>query len=169
MSFKPIDGKRDEFRKYLERTGVLEAITKVLIKLLNAPERPENAVEFIRNNLGVTLSQANTIKQLTADLEDAQNEIAQLKRTVEQLQANKVKDALKEVVAPEQTVLPPVQDTAPPATKEPEEPPAVIEKTNTETPALIETVQLAEPDSTEQESKPAATEVSSPAQEGGGN
>ncbi|XP_074107202.1 c-Myc-binding protein [Cotesia typhae] len=51
-SYKPSDSKRDEFRRYLERSGVLDGLTKVLIALYEEPEKPTNAIEYIRKNLG---------------------------------------------------------------------------------------------------------------------
>ncbi|CAD6201464.1 GSCOCG00000264001-RA-CDS [Cotesia congregata] len=51
-SYKPTDSKRDEFRRYLERSGVLDGLTKVLIALYEEPEKPANAIEYIRKNLG---------------------------------------------------------------------------------------------------------------------
>nr|CAD7392691.1 unnamed protein product [Timema cristinae] len=42
----PIDSKREEFRKYLERAGVMEALTKVLVGLYEEAEKPTNALEY---------------------------------------------------------------------------------------------------------------------------
>nr|CAD7407591.1 unnamed protein product [Timema poppensis] len=41
-----IDSKREEFRKYLERAGVMEALTKVLVGLYEEAEKPTNALEY---------------------------------------------------------------------------------------------------------------------------
>lgn len=46
MWFQPIDSKREEFRKYLERGGALEALTKVLVMLYEEPEKPVDALEY---------------------------------------------------------------------------------------------------------------------------
>nr|CAD7578277.1 unnamed protein product [Timema californicum] len=43
---KLIDSKREEFRKYLERAGVMEALTKVLVGLYEEAEKPTNALEY---------------------------------------------------------------------------------------------------------------------------
>lgn len=42
---QPSEGKREEFRKYLEKTGVMDALTKVLVSLYEEPEKPEDALE----------------------------------------------------------------------------------------------------------------------------
>ncbi|XP_055375291.1 c-Myc-binding protein homolog [Condylostylus longicornis] len=88
MSFKPIDSRRDEFRKYLERSGVIDEFTKVLIKLFNTQERPENAIQFIFENLGHTLLQKDQYECLKKELEDSRNEIAELKCIIEKLQTS---------------------------------------------------------------------------------
>ena len=46
LSFQPADSKREEFRKYLEKAGVLDALTKVLVGLYEEPEKPNNALEY---------------------------------------------------------------------------------------------------------------------------
>lgn len=44
--FQPPDSKREEFRKYLERAGVLDALTKVLVYLYEEPEKPDDPLEY---------------------------------------------------------------------------------------------------------------------------
>jgi len=50
-TLKPSENKREEFRKYLERTGVMDALTKVLVSLYEEPDKPEDALEYIRKKL----------------------------------------------------------------------------------------------------------------------
>lgn len=50
--FQPIDSKREEFRRYLERAGVMDALTKVLVSLYEEPDKPEDALEYVRKHLG---------------------------------------------------------------------------------------------------------------------
>ena len=42
---QPSEGKREEFRKYLEKGGVMDALTNVLVNLYEEPEKPEDALE----------------------------------------------------------------------------------------------------------------------------
>lgn len=42
------ESKKEEFRKYLEKSGVIDALTKVLVGLYEEPERPPNAVDYIK-------------------------------------------------------------------------------------------------------------------------
>lgn len=44
-NYKPSENKREEFRKYLEKTGVMDALTKVLVCLYEEPDKPEDALE----------------------------------------------------------------------------------------------------------------------------
>ena len=46
------DSKKEEFRKYLEKSGVIDALTKVLVGLYEEPERPPNAVDYIKRYMG---------------------------------------------------------------------------------------------------------------------
>ena len=50
-SYKPADSKKEEFRKYLEKAGVLDALTKSLVCLYEEPEKPNNALDFLKKNL----------------------------------------------------------------------------------------------------------------------
>ncbi|XP_055593939.1 c-Myc-binding protein [Uranotaenia lowii] len=92
-SFKPIDGSKEDFRKYLDRKGVLDAITKVLIKCNS--DRPENAIEYLLDNLGEKLKDKDTIARLENDLNDARNEIEALKQEIDNLKVSaKTADAM---------------------------------------------------------------------------
>lgn len=90
-SFKPIDGSKEDFRKYLDRKGVLDAITKVLIKCNS--DRPENAIEYLLDNLGERLKDKDTIARLENELNDARNEVETLKREIAALKLNAVPGA----------------------------------------------------------------------------
>ena len=73
--------KKEEFRRYLEKTGVLDALTKVLVGLYEEPERPVHAVEYVRRYLG---SAANN--HTGVDMEGLQRENQELKVRLEKLQ-----------------------------------------------------------------------------------
>lgn len=103
-SFKPIDGSKEEFRKYLDRKGVLDAITKVLIKCNS--DRPENAIEYLLDNLGERLMDKDTIARLENELNDARNEIEMLKREITALKVN-VSTGTGNAVSPSDASPPP--------------------------------------------------------------
>uniref|UniRef100_A0A2M4AWF2 Putative nucleus n=1 Tax=Anopheles triannulatus TaxID=58253 RepID=A0A2M4AWF2_9DIPT len=85
-SYKPIDSAKEDFRKYLNRQGVLDAITKVLTKCNS--NRPENAIEFLVDNLGDRVKEEETIARLTSALSDAQKEIVRLNKIINNLKGN---------------------------------------------------------------------------------
>ena len=48
---KTIEAKKDEFRAYLEKTGVVDQLTKVLVSLYEETDKPTNPLEFIKRNM----------------------------------------------------------------------------------------------------------------------
>lgn len=46
-----VESRREEFRKYLEDSGVVDAMTKALIKLYELEEKPECSVRFVRDHM----------------------------------------------------------------------------------------------------------------------
>ena len=48
---KTIEAKKDEFRAYLEKNGVVDQLTKVLVSLYEETEKPNNPLEFIKKNM----------------------------------------------------------------------------------------------------------------------
>ncbi|WOL19651.1 C-Myc-binding protein [Canna indica] len=46
------EAKKEAFRKYLESSGVLDALTKVLVALYEENDKPSSAVEFVQQKLG---------------------------------------------------------------------------------------------------------------------
>ncbi len=51
-NYQTPESKKQEFRKYLEKSGVIDALTKVLVGLYEEPERPANAVDYIKRYIG---------------------------------------------------------------------------------------------------------------------
>lgn len=79
------DNKKEEFRKYLEKTGVIDALTKVLVGLYEEPERPSNAVDYIKRYIGApqnvdvdALKKEN--EQLKAQMDKLSKQIEEFKR-----------------------------------------------------------------------------------------
>ena len=52
MSVQTTEQKKDEFRKYLEKNGVIDQLTKVLVGLYEEQDRPNNVIDFIKKSLG---------------------------------------------------------------------------------------------------------------------
>ena len=78
MSVQTTEQKKEEFRKYLEKAGVIDQLTKVLVGLYEEPEKPANVIEFIKKSLGAPSD--TDVDQLMAENEA-------LKRTQDELNA----------------------------------------------------------------------------------
>ncbi|ERL84676.1 c-Myc-binding protein homolog [Dendroctonus ponderosae] len=81
-SYKPSEGKREEFRKYLEKNGVMDALTRVLVNLYEEVDKPEDALEYIRDKLAV-IAGLETNKQLQTKLNDAEDRIKELEAALQ--------------------------------------------------------------------------------------
>jgi len=51
-NYQTPDVKKEEFRKYLEKAGVIDALTKVMVGLYEEPERPSSAVDYMKKYMG---------------------------------------------------------------------------------------------------------------------
>ena len=51
--------RKEEFQKYLEKAGVIDQLTKLLVSLYENPDRPENALDYIKQFLGANHGQSN--------------------------------------------------------------------------------------------------------------
>ncbi|KAL1546124.1 c-Myc-binding protein [Salvia divinorum] len=70
------EAKKEAFRKYLESSGVLDALTKVLVALYEQNDKPSSATEFIQQKLGgPTLSEYEKLQTEFADLQTRYNEL----------------------------------------------------------------------------------------------
>jgi len=83
MSKMTQDAKKDEFRKYLEKAGVLELLTKSLVSLYEEPEKPNDALSYLKNSVGGSPTDKETIAKLREE-----NEL--LKGKVKDLEASQV-------------------------------------------------------------------------------
>jgi len=106
MAFKPIDNKRDQFRKYLEASGVIEVLSKSITKLMESPEKPESPVEFIRENIGLSQKELHQIEFLKEEVEVYKKQVNDLKMEIAglKLERQEVENALKKEVVPDASV-----------------------------------------------------------------
>ncbi|KAG5461134.1 MAG: hypothetical protein BJ554DRAFT_6720, partial [Olpidium bornovanus] len=72
-----VDQKKEDFRKYLEKNGIIDALTKVLVGLYEEPEKPESPVDYIKQFLGGPSE---------VDVEALRNENAELKFKVAEVE-----------------------------------------------------------------------------------
>jgi len=114
-SYKAADSKREEFRKYLEKAGVMDVLTKVLVGLYEEPEKPNNAVDFLRQHLGSNPPE-------TADVEALKLEVTELRQKLEKLTEENAE--LKQKLSEQEQQAPAAAAPAAAAAAAPEQPPA---------------------------------------------
>merc|ERR1712212_1125627 len=79
-----IDVRREEFRKYLEKEGILESLTKVLVALYEEPDKPSDALSFVRNNFA-----SSEMQTMRAQVDNLTKENEQLKTKITTLETDK--------------------------------------------------------------------------------
>ena len=85
MSVQTTEQKKEEFRKYLEKAGVIDQLTKVLVGLYEEPEKPGNVIEFIKKSLGAPSD--TDVDQLMAENEELKRTKADLETKIQTLEA----------------------------------------------------------------------------------
>jgi hypothetical protein len=82
----------------LEKSGVIDSLTKVLVGLYEVPERPGNAIDFIKEYLGapvgVDVDELRTIiENQKKEIEEKDNMIAELRTQIEEMGNDNGEDA----------------------------------------------------------------------------
>ncbi|CCI45858.1 hypothetical protein ABG067_007285 [Albugo candida] len=77
------EAKKEEFRKYLEKSGVVDALTKVLVGLYEVNDKPSNAVDYLKRFLGAPTGV--DIDALRTENEELKKKNAELIQTIEEL------------------------------------------------------------------------------------
>ncbi|KAL3276525.1 hypothetical protein HHI36_011902 [Cryptolaemus montrouzieri] len=81
----------------------MDALTKVLVSLYEETDKPDDALEFIRDKLAIHAG-LDTYKQMKTKLEDAHEQINQLESEIDNLKAT-LEEKLKEKSAEDHEVL----------------------------------------------------------------
>uniref|UniRef100_A0A8C7DEA7 MYC binding protein n=2 Tax=Oncorhynchus TaxID=8016 RepID=A0A8C7DEA7_ONCKI len=66
------ESKREQFRRYLEKAGVLDSLTNVLVALYEEPDKPNNALDFLKHHLGVAGAEPGDTEALRLELTELQ-------------------------------------------------------------------------------------------------
>ncbi|KAG9281474.1 C-Myc-binding protein [Astyanax mexicanus] len=70
--FQAAESKREQFRRYLEKAGVLDSLTNVLVALYEETDKPNNALEFIRLHLSTGEPDSGDVETLCLELTELQ-------------------------------------------------------------------------------------------------
>ncbi|XP_069032854.1 C-Myc-binding protein [Embiotoca jacksoni] len=70
--YRASESKREQFRRYLEKSGVLDTITSVLVALYEENDKPNNALDFIKLHLGAAGAEPAEVEALRMELADLQ-------------------------------------------------------------------------------------------------
>ncbi|XP_060183366.1 uncharacterized protein LOC132613372 [Lycium barbarum] len=97
------EAKKEGFREYLEVSGVLDALTKVLVALYEQNDKPSSALEFVQQKLGgPTVSEYEKVQAELSDLQIRYDELLKEHqercRESEQLKHTQVEASTKEPV-----------------------------------------------------------------------
>ncbi|KAK9827157.1 hypothetical protein WJX74_008581 [Apatococcus lobatus] len=91
--------KKEAYRAYLESAGVIESLTKVLVSLFEEPDKPVNAVEYLKAQLGgPTRSEHEALKTENEELRTLVEQLRQLVPEQPPAQEEATADELKEEV-----------------------------------------------------------------------
>ncbi|KAG6536319.1 hypothetical protein ZIOFF_001373 [Zingiber officinale] len=75
------EAKKESFRKYLESSGVLDALTKVLVALYEENDKPSSALEFVQQKLGgPSISDYEKLQAEKSDLQMKYDELLEVHR-----------------------------------------------------------------------------------------
>merc|ERR1711976_302611 len=85
--------KREEFRRYLDQAGIVDQLTQFLVSLYEEPEKPTDAVGYMKKALGNGPDAADVeslrvkIEELSKKLEEANNRADEAEAKVAELQS----------------------------------------------------------------------------------
>ncbi len=81
MSYETQDSQKEEFRRYLEKNGVISQLTRVLVGLYEEPERPAQAIDYVKKHLGTPAG--IDIDEIRAENEELKKRNADLQKQID--------------------------------------------------------------------------------------
>ncbi|KAK9735255.1 hypothetical protein RND81_04G194100 [Saponaria officinalis] len=90
------EAKKEAFRRYLESSGAVDALTKVLVALYEQHNKPASAVEFLQQKLGgPSIAEYEKLQADMSELQSKYNElVAAHQETCRQLEQYKSLSAI---------------------------------------------------------------------------
>ena len=81
MSYETQDSQKEEFRRYLEKSGVISQLTRVLVGLYEEPDRPSQAIDYVKKHLGAPTG--IDVEEIRAENEELKRRNADLQKQVD--------------------------------------------------------------------------------------
>lgn len=88
-----VNNKREDFKKYLNDLGVIEALTNVLANLYKSETRPTDPLDYIRTHMTETIKEKEELKMLKenynsmiSQIQEIEEENMQLAKTIKELE-----------------------------------------------------------------------------------
>mmetsp|Transcript_71683 Transcript_71683/g.83355 ORF Transcript_71683/g.83355 Transcript_71683/m.83355 type:complete len:87 (-) Transcript_71683:132-392(-) len=78
---------KDDFRSYLEKTGAIDQITRMLISLSEATEKPADSISYMKKFLGSPTE--NEVEEYKKELELLRNENKNLQKRIRELESQR--------------------------------------------------------------------------------
>ncbi|XP_076059109.1 c-Myc-binding protein-like isoform X2 [Oratosquilla oratoria] len=98
-----MDSEREKFRTYMEKTGVMSALTQVFVDLYEEPDRPQDALNYITTALGAVVVEKyqmemleEKVKEMQETIEKLEKENASLKEKVAQAESQEASPAAEQ-------------------------------------------------------------------------
>lgn len=82
-----MEAKREQFRRYLERSGVIDSLSKALIRLYEETNKPDDAIRFVRKYMCESCVDDVQYEALKADFAEANKTIQKLEHKIDSLKA----------------------------------------------------------------------------------
>lgn len=76
-----------QYRKYLERAGVIDALSRALIKLYEEQNKPEDAIRFVRKFMCESCPDDAQYDIMKNDLEEARSKLSKMEQELERLRS----------------------------------------------------------------------------------
>lgn len=86
VTYQTPDSKKEEYRRYLEKSGVTDALTKVLVGLYEETDRPRNAIDYIKKYLGAPVNV--DVDALRTENDELKSKMKKMEKNVEELHAS---------------------------------------------------------------------------------
>lgn len=87
--------KNKEFKKYLNKSGVIEAITNILANLYELEERPTDPLDYIRTHMTETIKEREELEKLKSiydymviQIQEMEDENINLAKAIKELEPN---------------------------------------------------------------------------------